>query len=74
MGVANSTNTCVCKIKMALLKYFKKASVLPSPDGPLSEKMPSATIAAANKEVQKVLDSVEDGSTSKRAPTPSIPT
>ena len=68
MDVANSTNTCVCKIKMALLKYFKKASVLPSPDGPLSEKMPSATIAAANKEVQKVLDSMEDGSTSKRAP------
>ena len=66
VGVANKTNTCVYNIKMALLKYFKKASVLPSPDGPLSDHMPSARIAAANKEVQKIMNLVEDDSTSKR--------
>ena len=30
---------------MALLKYLrKKATVLPNPDGPLSDRMPSAAI------------------------------
>ena len=36
---------------MELLKYFQKASVLPNPDGPLSDHVPSAEIASANKEV-----------------------
>ena len=36
---------------MALLKYFQKVSVLPNPDGPLSDHVPSAAIASANKEV-----------------------
>ncbi len=51
---------------MVLLKYFKKTSVLPNPNGPLSEHMHSSSITAANKEVQKVLDSGEGGVTSKR--------
>ena len=36
---------------MALLKYFRKVSVLPNPDGPLSDHVPSAVIASANKVV-----------------------
>lgn len=45
---------------MVLLKYFNKASILPSPDGPLSEKIPSASIAAANKKIQNTFDSEKD--------------
>jgi hypothetical protein len=41
---------------MALLKYFKrKDSVLPSPSGPLSEQMPSSSIASANNEVKDLV-------------------
>ena len=36
---------------MALLKYFQKVTVPPNPDGPLSDHVPSAAIASANKEV-----------------------
>ena len=36
---------------MALVKYFQKVSVLPNTDGPLSDRVPSAAIASANKEV-----------------------
>ena len=46
---------------MALLKYFKKTSLLPNPNGPLSERMPSSSITSANKEVQSELNS--DGET-----------
>ena len=42
---------------MALLNYFQPAtSMLPKPDGPLSRVIPASSIAAANKEVKKVLD------------------
>ncbi len=41
---------------MALLKYFKKSSLLPNPNGPLSERMPSSSIVSANKEVENLLD------------------
>ena len=41
---------------MALLQYFKKSSLLPNPNGPLSERMPSSSIASANKEVKNLLD------------------
>lgn len=42
---------------MALLKYFKKENpALPDPCGPLLSQVPSSFIAAANKEVSKVLD------------------
>ena len=45
---------------MALLKYFKKSSSLPNPNGPLSQRMPSSSIASANKEVQDVLDRADE--------------
>ena len=51
---------------MSLYKYFKKTTgdeaILPDPSGPLSTKVPSLTIAMANKEVMKVL-----GSTNKES-------
>ena len=40
-----------------VLKYFKKENpALSDPRGPLSSQVPSSFIAAANKEVSKVLD------------------
>ena len=47
---------------MALLKYFKKATVQPNPEGPLSDRMPSAAISAANKEVKELVVSECDAS------------
>ena len=47
---------------MALLKYLKKATVLPNPDGPLSEQMPSAAISSVNKEVKGLVDTTPSGS------------
>ena len=41
---------------IALLKYFKKESVLPNPEGPLSDRLPSSSIAFANKEVKPLLE------------------
>ena len=44
-------------ISMALLNYFQPAtSMLPKPDGPLSRVILTSSIAAANKELKKVLD------------------
>ena len=40
----------------ALLKYFKKASVLSNPNGPLSSSVPPSSIVLANKEVKPLLD------------------
>ena len=37
---------------IALLKFCKKQSVLPDPEGPLSSGVPSTSIAAANKAVK----------------------
>ena len=43
-------------ISMAFLNYFQPAtSMLLKPDGPLSRVIPASSIAAANKEVKKVL-------------------
>lgn len=42
-------------VKMALLKYFKKSSLLPNPEGPLSDQVPSKAILSANKEVEKLV-------------------
>ena len=41
---------------MALYKYFKPkpSIVLPDPEGPLSKIVPSSTIEAVNKSVEKV--------------------
>ena len=45
-----------CSCIMALLKYFKKASVLPNPNGPLSSHVPPSAIASANNEVKPLLE------------------
>ena len=48
---------------MALLKYFrKKVTVLPNPDGSLSEYMPSTAISSANKEVKDLVDGTPSNS------------
>ena len=43
---------------MALLRYLTKseASVLPNPEGPLSQHMPSSSIDSTNKEVKRLVD------------------
>ena len=45
---------------MALLCYLIKksvpSSVLPNPEGPLSQHMPSSSIASANKEIKQLID------------------
>ena len=46
---------------MSILKYFKRvdiAAALPYPKGPLSDQVPSASIAEANKEVMKMIAAV----------------
>ena len=44
-----------------LLRYFKKKDdLLPNPSGPLSFRMPSAAIAAANQEVKDLVSRVSD--------------
>ena len=47
------------KAVMSILKYFKRKggeATLPDPKGPLSNKIPSVSIAEANKEVLKLLN------------------
>ena len=52
---------------MALYKYFAPAKPsLPKPDGPLSAVVPSSSIAAAKKEVTKVLEEELDTPKSAR--------
>ena len=65
---------------MSILKYMKRHSssssnqlessrdILPDPSGALSGKVPSEAIAAANKEVTKVLDKPCKESKSARGP------
>ena len=46
---------------MSILKYFKRADIaaaLPDFKGPLSDQVPSASIAEANKEVMKTIAAV----------------
>ena len=47
----------VCAVSMSIEKYFKRSQekILPSPHGSLSLSVPSRAIAAANKEVGRVL-------------------
>ena len=40
---------------MSILRYFKQASGLPDPKGPLSSTISSRAIAEANKQVQEAL-------------------
>ena len=53
---------CVCYsvncLRMSLYKYFKRVDIsasLPDPKGPLSDQIPTASIAEANKEVLKAV-------------------
>lgn len=74
----DSLISCACARldwKMSLYKYFKKppsqTDVLPSPEGPLKEIIPSSTIASINKDVGKELmkeASKERGPYSKLTP------
>ena len=56
---------CIFSKRNISLQYFKKSekksSVLPNPDGPLSDLMPASAIASANKEVERLL-AQQDGS------------
>uniref|UniRef100_A0A1X7SSP5 Uncharacterized protein n=1 Tax=Amphimedon queenslandica TaxID=400682 RepID=A0A1X7SSP5_AMPQE len=54
---------------MSLLKYFNK-SVLPNPEGPLSDRVPTAVISSANKEVKDLVSTSSRATTStaKRGP------
>ena len=47
----------VCAVSMSIEKYFKRSQekILSSPHGSLSLSVPSRAIAAANKEVGRVL-------------------
>ena len=68
------------RFEMSILKYMKRHSssssnqlessrdILPDPSGALSGKVPSEAIAAANKEVTKVLDKPCRESKSARGP------
>ena len=47
---------------MVLLKYFKKSSFLPNPNGSLSEQMPPSSITLANREVLNLLNDESFGS------------
>ena len=38
--------------EMPLLKYFKKATVLPDPEGSLSDRMPPTAMSLADKELK----------------------
>ena len=55
----------VCAVSMSIEKYFKRSQekILPSPHGSLSLSVPSRAIAAANKEVGRVLRQQSSAST-----------
>ena len=59
-----------CVTVMSILKYFKRVRIavaLPDPKGPLSDQVPSASIAEANKEVMKTI-AVVDKEPQKKGP------
>ena len=53
---------------MSILQYYKRVSepLMPNPNGPLSTRIPSSAIAAANKEVAEMAANVKTGQSSKR--------
>ena len=58
---------CACYsvncLRMSLYKYFKRVDIsasLPDPKGPLSDQIPTASIAEANKEVLKAVAEVKE--------------
>ena len=55
---------------MALWKYFKREvkTPLPSPTGNLYSAISSGGIVTANKEVQRVVETINDGTLLKRGP------
>ena len=50
---------------MSIRRFFKPIDGLPDPKGSLSAAIPSAAIASANREVQKVMDSGNERSLQK---------
>ena len=52
---------------MVVLKYLREKAVLPNPNGPLLDCMPSAAIFSANKEVKDLVDATPSDSR-KRGP------
>ena len=56
---------------MSILRYMrplKQKSDLPNPMGPLSEKVPSSAISAANKNVTKALNDAQERKKRTRGP------
>ena len=54
-------------MRIVLLKYLREKAVLPNPNGPLSDHMPSAAISSANKEVKDLVNATPSDSR-KRGP------
>ena len=49
-------------MRMALLKYLREKAILPNPNGPLSDHMPSAAISSLNKEVKDLANTTPSDS------------
>ena len=63
-----------CKRIMPSIKYFKREvkTTLSSPTGNLSKAIISGGIVAANKKVQRVMDTINDGTLLKRGRTSTV--
>ena len=48
-------------MKMSILKYFKRGSDLPDPEGPLSKKLDSYTIRLVNEKVKPEIKKSQRG-------------
>ena len=48
-------------VKMSILKYFKRSSDLPDPEGPLSKKLDSYTIRLVNEKVKPEIKKSQHG-------------
>ena len=54
---SDSYSSCWSTVEtMSIRRLFKPVDGLPDPNGSLSGAIPSAAIASANREVQKVMD------------------
>ena len=65
-------NNCIkprpwIELQMVLLKFLEKSSVLPHPNGPLSELVPSSSFATAKKEVKSLVVTPVDGTGVKQS-------
>ena len=48
-------------VKMSILKYFKRSSDLPDPEGPLSKELDSYTIRLVNEKVKPEIGKSQRG-------------